>query len=257
VVDRGKSWIGWAAVVVGGCAVLAAMIASSTPVGQGFAVGFGAFIAFFGVLAVLARNRRPDHWGLVVVGLGMFILPFLGNGYLADPGASWTCWVAGGFAMILGGVGWTTTKTPIANALTRIGSEQAQRGTTSYWIGCAALAIGLATVLRGIAMPGTTTGTAVTIGLGGLTAVIALWSLLAVDPTHDFFTLAITGFALFLSPWVGGFVGEDAAVTSWVVGALGTALGVAGYLRGECVDFAATVHSDAAAQYHRTFRPAR
>jgi hypothetical protein len=31
--------------------------------------------------------------GLVVVGLAMFIVPFLGNGYTYDLGASWTCWV--------------------------------------------------------------------------------------------------------------------------------------------------------------------
>jgi hypothetical protein len=257
VVDRGKSWIGWAAVVVGVGAVITAITTSSTRLGEGFAVGFGAFIAFFGMLAVLAHNRRPDHWGLVVVGLAMFTVPFLGNGYLADPGASWTCWVAGGLAMILGGVGWTTTKTPITHGINGIGGGEAQRSSASFWIGRAALVIGLATVLRGLAVSGTTTGTAVTIGLGGLTAVIALWSLLAVDPTHDFLTLAVTGFALFLSPWVGGFIGDDAAVTAWVVGALTTALGVAGYLRGERLDFAATVHSDATAQYHRRFRPAR
>ena len=94
-VTSDRPWIGWAAVAVGVCAVVASFVASSTRVGEGFAFGFGAFIAFFGVLAVLAHNRTPDHWGLVVVGLAMFIVPFLGNGYKPDPGASWTCWVAG------------------------------------------------------------------------------------------------------------------------------------------------------------------
>ena len=71
------------------------------------------------------------------------------------------------------------------------------------------------------------------IGLGGLIAMIAVWSLLAVDPAYDFLTLAITGFALLLSPWVGGFVGDNTAVTAWVAGALAMVLGVAGYRRGE------------------------
>jgi hypothetical protein len=235
-------------------AVAAAFAASSTHVGEGFAFGFGAFVAFFGILAVLARNRRPDHWGLVVVGLAMFIVPFLGNGYAADPGASWTCWVAGGAAMILGGVGWAGGKTPSEHGLNQIGSGQALRSTMSFRIGCAALLVGLATVLLGIATHNTTTGTAVTIGLGGLTAVIAVWSLLAVDPTHDFLTLAITGFALLLSPWGGGFVGDNAAVTAWIAGAVATALGVAGYLRGEGLSFAATVRDDAAKQYRARFR---
>jgi SPW repeat len=255
VVDSGRPWIGWAAVAVGVGAVVAAFAASSTQVGEGFAFGFGAFVAFFGILAVLARNRRPDHWGLVVVGLAMFIVPFLGNGYAADPGASWTCWVAGGLAMILGGVGWAGGKTPSEYGINRIGSGQALRSTVSFWIGRAALLVGLSTVLLGIATHNTTTGTAVMIGLGGLMAVIAVWSLLAVDPTYDFLTLAITGFALFLSPWVGGFVGDKAAVTAWVAGALATALGVVGYLRGEGLNFATTVRDDAAEQYRDRFRP--
>ena len=86
-------------------------------------------------------------------------------------------------------------------------------------------------------------------------AVIAVWSLLAVDPTHDFLTLAITGFALFLSPWVGGFVGDSAAVTAWFAGAVATALGVAGYLRGDGLIFATTVRDDAAEQYRDRLRP--
>jgi hypothetical protein len=255
VVDSDRPWIGWAAVAVGVAAVVAAFAASSTQVGEGFAFGFGAFVAFFGILAVLARNRRPDHWGLVVVGLAMFVVPFLGNGYAADPGASWTCWVAGGLAMILGGVGWAGGKTPSEYGINRIGSGQALRSTVSFWIGRAALLVGLSTVLLGIAIHNTTTGTAVTIGLGGLMAVIAVWSLLAVDPTYDFLTLAITGFALFLSPWVGGFVGDNAAVTAWVAGAVATALGVAGYLRGEGLNFSTTVRDDAAEQYRGRFRP--
>jgi hypothetical protein len=231
-------WIGWAALAVGIGAAAMSFAASSTRVGEGFAFGFGAFIAFFGLLAVLARNRTPDHWGLVVVGLAMFIVPFLGNGYNPDLGASWTCWVAGGLAMILGGIGWTRDKTPTEYGVNEVGVGEATRSALSLWIGRWALIVGLATVLLGIAVHATAAATAVTIGLGGLTVVIAVWSLLAVDPTHDFLTLAVTGFALFLSPWVAGFAGDDAAWTAWVAGAFATALGVAGYLRGERLDFA-------------------
>jgi hypothetical protein len=247
-------WIGWAAVMVGVCAVVAALAASSTRVGEGFAFGFAAFIAFFGVLAVFARDRTPDHWGLVVVGLAMFIVPFLGNGYNADLGASWTCWVAGGLAMILGGAGWVGDKRGADHGFEQIGADQAQRSALSFWIGRAALAVGLATVLLGIAVHTPAAGVAVTIGLGGLTAVIAVWSLLAVDPTHDFLTLAVTGFALFLSPWVGGFAGDSAARTAWASGVLITALGVVGYLRGERLDFATTARDDAARRYRKRFR---
>jgi hypothetical protein len=247
-------WIGWAAVAVGVCAVVSAFVASSTRVGEGFAFGFGAFIAFFGALAVLARNRTPDHWGLVAVGLAMFTVPFLGSGYKPDLGASWTCWVAGGLAMILGGIGWVGDKPPTEYGINEFGSGQAKRSALSFWIGRAALVVGLATVLLGIAAPTTAAGIALTIGLGALTAVFAVWSLLAVDPTRDFLALACAGFALLLAPSVGGFVGDNAAWTAWVSGALVTALGVAGYLRGERLDFAATVRDDAETQYRKRAR---
>ncbi len=252
-VTSDSPWIGWAAVGVGVGAVVAALTASSTRGGEGFAFGFGAFIVLFGVLAVLASNRGPDYWGTVVVGLAMFTVPFLGNGYNADPGASWTCWVAGGIAMILGGVGWARAKRQSPDTINEVGDGQGLRSQLSFWIGRAALVVGLGAVLLGIASDTTAAGVAVTIGLGALAAVVAVWSLLAVDPTHDFLTLAVTGFALFLSPWVAGFAGDNAAWTAWVAGALATALGVAGYLRGERLDFTTTVRDDAAARYRKRF----
>lgn len=252
--NSGRPWVGWAAVAVGICAVVAAFAASSTRVGEGFTFGFGAFIAFFGVLAVLARNRTPDHWGLVVVGLAMFIVPFLGNGYNADLGASWTCWVAGGVAMVLGGIGWLADRPPTEYGINEVGSGQAQRSALSLWIGRAALLVALAAVLLGIAAHSTAAGTALTIGLGALTAMIASWSLLAVDPTQDFLALACSGFALFLAPWVGGFAGDSAAWTTWVTGVIVTALGVGGYRRGERIEFAAAVRGDVEARYPKRFR---
>lgn len=246
--------IGWVAVAIGVCAVVSAFAVSSTRVGEGFAFGFGAFIAFFGALSVLAHNRAPDHWGLVVVGLATFIVPFVGNAYNYDRGASWTCWVAGGVAIILGGIGWTHDRTPTEYGINEMGDSQRLRHRWSYLIGRLALIIGLASVLLGIALHSTPGGTAVSIGLGGMIAVIAVWSLLASEPTHDFLTLAITGFALFLSPWVAGFVGDNLAWTAWVAGALATALGVAGYLRDERLDFATAVRDDSAERYRRRYR---
>ncbi|OBF10314.1 hypothetical protein A5730_07215 [Mycobacterium sp. ACS4054] len=236
---------------MGVCAAVAAIAASSTRVGEGFAFGFGAFIAFFGVLAAFARERTPDHWGLLVAGLAMVVVPFLGNGYQADPGASWTCWVAGGIAMVLGAIGWLGDRTPTEYGVNEVGTGQAERSVMSFWIGRVALGVALAAVLLGIAARTTPAGTAVTIGLGVLAAVFAAWSLLAVDPTHDFLTLACAGFALFLAPWVAGFADGNAAWTAWVAGALITALGAIGYWRGERLGFAATVRDDAVARYHR------
>jgi hypothetical protein len=251
---QNKPWVGWSALIVGVCAIIAAFATSSTRVGEGFAFGFGAFIVLFGALAVFVHNRRPEHWGLVVVGLAMFIVPFLGNGYRADPGASWTCWVAGGLVMVLGGVGWTRSETPSEYGMNEVGGGQSLRSPLSFWMGRAALIVGVSAVLVTIATPSTAAATAIVIGLGGLMAVISVWSLLAVDPTRDFMTLAVTGFALFVAPWVAGFNGDSAAWTAWVAGALATTLGVAGYLRGEHLDFATKVRRDADAKYEERYR---
>lgn len=249
-----KPWIGWAAVATGIGAMVAAFAASTTRVGHGLTVGFSAFIAFFGILAVLARKRTPDYWGLVVVGLAMFVVPFLGNAYRTDLGASWICWVAGALAMVLGGIGWTADKMSTSEAATVIGGQYGMRSRVSFWIGWAALVVGVGTVLSGVALHGTAAGAAVTIGLGSLVAVIAVWSLLAIDPTRDFLQLAVTGFALFLSPYVAGFDGQSAAWATVMAGVVTTALGVAGYLRGERLNFATAVRDNAVAQYRMRFR---
>jgi len=155
--------------------------------------------------------------------------------------------------MVLGGIGWTGGKPPTETGVNEIGDDQAMRSGLSFWIGRAALVVGLVTVLFGIAARTTPAGVAVMIGLGVLTAVIAVWSLLAVDPTHDFLTLAVTGFALFLSPWVAGFAGDGAAWIAWVSGVLAAAIGVGGYLRGERLNFATAVREDSAQRYRKRF----
>jgi hypothetical protein len=92
------------------------------------------------------------------------------------------------------------------------------------------------------------------IGFGAMIAVIAVWSFLAADPTRDYLTLAVVGFALLLAPWVGGFTSDAAAWTAWASGIAATALGVVGYVRGESLDFATTVRDNAATRYQERFR---
>lgn len=249
-----KLLIGWSAVVIGVIAAVSAFTVSSTLTGRGLAFGFAAFIVFFGALSVLARNRTPDHWGLVVVGLAMFVMPFMSSGYNYDPGAAWTCWVAGGFALVLGGIGWTRDKAESQDGMSEWGDSQHLRHGWSLWIGRSALAVGLAAIIAGVALHTAPAGTAVTIGFGALIAVTAVWSLLASEPTHDFLTLSIVGFAMFLSPWVAGYSGASIAWSAWAAGALATALGVAGYLKDERIDFTAAVRDDAAARYRAQYR---
>lgn len=252
---RSSTWVGWAALVVGIGAMVASITVSSTRVGEGLTFGFGAFIAFFGVLSLPVRNRTPDHWGLFVVGLAMFLLPWLGAGFVPDRGAAWTAWIAGFLAMALGATAWARDNPPTASGMRDYSAGGAERSAFSCWISRAALVVGVVTVvLAGTVVRSSPVPTAVLIGLGGLTAVTALWSLLAGDPTRDFLALAVVGFALFLAPWVGGFAGGSAAWTAWISGCIVTVLGVAGYLRGESLDVSETVADAAEIRYRERFR---
>jgi hypothetical protein len=255
VKSSGRWWVGWAALAVGIGAVVASMASSSTRVGEGLTSGFGAFIIFFGLLSLLVRNRTPDHWGLFVVGLAMFILPWLGGGFAPDRGAAWTAWVAGFLAMALGAAGWLSDRPPTETGINENATPRTERSALAGWISRAAFVVAIVTIVLGATVVHSSpVGVAVTVGLGGMTVVIAVWSMLAVDPTRDYLTLAVLGFALFLGPWVGGFAGNGAAWTAWASGGIVTVLGVAGYLRGESLDFTRTVRDDAQARYRERFR---
>jgi hypothetical protein len=250
-----RYWIGSAALVAGIGAVVASITLTSTPTGQGLTLGFGAFIAFFALLSLLARNQTPTHWGLFVAGFVLFLLPWLGAGFAPDPAAAWTAWVVGFLAMALGAVGWLNGRPPTVYGINENTSSQTRPSAVAGWISRAALVVGLGTVVLGATVvQSSPAAVAVTVGLGAFTAVIAMWSLLAADPTRDYFTLAVVGFALFLAPWLAAFAGDEAAWAAWIPGFIATALGVAGYLRGESLDFARTVNDDAHARYRQRFR---
>jgi hypothetical protein len=243
--------VSWAALVLGVGAVVSSLAASSTKAGEGLTFGFSAFIVFFGLLSLLVRGPTADYWGLFVTGLAMFLLPWLAGGFATDLGASWTAWVAGFLAMMLGGAAWLGGRTPTEFGTNEYNDRQAARSALSFWMGRVSLAVGLATVVLGVTAHSSVVGVAVLIGMGGFTAVIATWSLLADDPTHDFLTLGVVGFALFLGPWVGGFASGSGAVTAWVSGFVITALGVAGYLRGQSLNFGERVREDADTRYRQ------
>ena len=250
-----RYWMGSAALAAGFGAVVASNTLTSTPAGQGLTLGFGAFIAFFALLSLLARNQTPSLWGLFVAGFVLFLLPWLGAGFVPDPAAASTAWVVGFLAMAVGAIGWLSSRPPTVYGINENASSETRPSTVANWISGAALVVGLGTVVLGatVVQPSPVV-VAVTVGLGGFTAVIAMWSMLAADPTRDYFTLAVVGFALFLAPWLAGFASNEAAWAAWIPGAMATTLGVAGYLRGESLDFARTVNDNAHARYHQRFR---
>ncbi|MCV7171873.1 hypothetical protein H7I41_18320 [Mycobacterium manitobense] len=246
----GRLWTSLVALVVGIGAVIGAFVFSSTQVGQGFTLGLGAFIVFFASMSLLARDPVPGHWGVLVAGLTLAVVPWLGAGFVPDRGAAWTAGVAGVLALICGGIGWVTGDPPTKLGVNEYGSREVRPGVIAKWLSGSALALGaVAVVLAATFVRTSSAATVVIAGAGVLIAVTALWSLLAADPTRDYFKLSVVGLALFMAPWVVGFTAGVGAWTAWSLGFAATALGVAGYLRGEYLDAATVVRDDARTRY--------
>lgn len=253
-----RHWTSWTALLIGIGAVVAALTVTSTATGRGLTLAFGAFIVFFAALSLLARVRTPGSWGLVAIGLGMAMLPFLGAAFFPDPGAAWTGIVAGPLVMTLGAIGWVTGQPPTVTGISHWGHRDAKRDRTAALISGAALVLGLGTVLLGsLVVRGSAAAVASTVGLGVFLTVVALWSWTAVDPTRDYFMLAAVGFALFLAPTAAGFPNDPTAWAAWIPGAAATALGVVGYLIGDHRDLTSELRESAAERYHRAFRAQR
>jgi len=104
---------------------------------------------------------------------------------------------------------------------------------SSNVIGGAALTLGVVTASTPAWAATTPVSAAATVGLGAMTAVYALWSLIARDPTKDHWALSVVGFVLFLTPWVGGFAGSAAGWVAWIIGAAITVLAGGAYVADE------------------------
>jgi hypothetical protein len=98
------SWVGWTALVVGIAAVMAVTVAHSSPVGVGLTMGFGALTAIYALWSLLDIDPTHDHWALSVVGVTLFVAPWVG-GFVGD-GAAWTAWTCGLVVTVLGGAAY-------------------------------------------------------------------------------------------------------------------------------------------------------
>jgi len=102
--------------------------------------------------------------------------------------------------------------------------------------GASALVLALGTMTASTWTNTTPVGAGLTLGLGAIAAIYALWSLIARDPTKDHWALSVVGLALFVCPWVGGFAGDGAAWTAWIAGALIMILAGTAYVSDEADD---------------------
>ena len=75
-----------------------------------------------------------------------------------------------------GAAGWLSGRPPTEYGINEYGSPGTERSAFASWISRAALVVGVVTVVLGAAVVHSSpVGLAVTIGLGGMTAVCAVW----------------------------------------------------------------------------------
>jgi len=110
-------WIGVAALILGLFTMSASFWSGTTAAGAGFTLGFGAIASLYALWSLLARDPTKDHWSLTVVGLALFISPWLGQ--FAGDGAAWTSWVAGALIMGLAAFAYTHDESANVTEITR------------------------------------------------------------------------------------------------------------------------------------------
>ncbi|MET8796920.1 SPW repeat protein [Nocardia sp. NPDC004568] len=116
-------------------------------------------------------------------------------------------------------------------------------------VGWAAMVLGIATAATPVWLATTAAGTGLTLGLGALTVVYAMWSLLARNPTKDHWALSVIGLMLFISPWVGGFAAEGAGWVAWTTGLLLALLAGTAYVSDEAGNIAETARVEELVAY--------
>jgi hypothetical protein len=116
-------------------------------------------------------------------------------------------------------------------------------------VGWTAITLGLVTAITPAWATTTPVGAGFTLGMGAMTVMYGMWSLIARDPTRDHWALSVVGLVLGISPWVGGYAGDEAAWVAWIAGLALLALGGAAYVADEAANVAETVRVKALATY--------
>jgi SPW repeat len=116
-------------------------------------------------------------------------------------------------------------------------------------VGATAVTLGLLTAITPAWATTTPVGAGFTLGLGAMTVIYGTWSLIARDPTRDHWALSVVGVVLGISPWVGGYAGDQAAWVAWIVGLALLALGGAAYIADEAANVTETVRVKELATY--------
>ncbi|GGK90595.1 SPW repeat domain-containing protein [Nocardia jinanensis] len=119
----------------------------------------------------------------------------------------------------------------------------------NWLVGWGAMTLGLVTAATPAWADTSSAGASLTLGLGALTAIYAMWSLLARNPTKDHWALSVIGLMLFISPWVGGFAADGAGWVAWTTGLLLALLAGTAYVSDEAANVAETERVDELVTY--------
>ena len=116
-------------------------------------------------------------------------------------------------------------------------------------VGWTAIALGLGTAVTPAWATTTPAGAGFTLGLGAMTVIYGMGSLIARDPTLDHWDLTVVGLVLEMAPWVGGFAGDGAAWVAWTTGLLLMVLAGAAHINDYAANVAETVRVKELATY--------
>lgn len=103
-------WQDWAALVIGVLAALSPLVVATTTAAAWVLVVLGVLIAAAALWSLAAPGSVTSEYAHVVFGVLLFISPWVFT-YHDLGGASWTSWVAGALAVIVG-----ATAVPAASA---------------------------------------------------------------------------------------------------------------------------------------------
>jgi hypothetical protein len=104
-------WSDWVEVVVGVVALLSPLLWLDTSTRTMWTmVILGALIAVDGLVSLAAPRQMASETIQAALGILLFIAPWV-MGFVADSGAAWTSWIAGGLTIVASGLALPVMRT--------------------------------------------------------------------------------------------------------------------------------------------------
>ena len=112
-----RRWQDWAALVIGVLVALSPVVVATSAAAVWGLVVLGVLLAITGLWSLAVPGSVASEYVHIVLGVLLFLAPWV-LGYSALAGASWTSWIGGILAVIVG-----ATALPSANAEHRLAGQ--------------------------------------------------------------------------------------------------------------------------------------